>query len=149
MTDSVLTTEHLAQLVDRCITDLQNKSPRMLSELGTLLHSLAQATGDETYRVLSNPIGAFGNELASFQPLVVLPLLPTETRDKCHGMFEQAIKEGVEALGIVKSELQKGQTKDYKELVRAIALLTENDYKLYAERSGLTRTSSRPMPESD
>ena len=64
-------------------------------------------------------------------------------------MFNDAVKQGLDALEIVKDQLQKAEDRDYKEIVRAIALLTDNDYKLYAERAGLMRTPTRGMPESD
>jgi len=149
MSDPVLTTEHITQLVHRCIIELQNKNTRLLVDLSSLLHSLAQATGDDVYRVLASPLGGFAGELMSFRSLVAVPILPTETREKCEGMLDNAIKGGLEALEIVKNELQKGEARDYKEIVRAVALLTENDYALYGERSALTRASSRSMPDTD
>jgi hypothetical protein len=104
---------------------------------------------NDVYRILSNPLGSFGNELSSFEPLVALPFLPKESREKCQAMFDHAVEQGIEALEILKNELQKTVDVDYKEIVRAIALMVNNDYSLYRERSGLTQSTAKGVSESE
>jgi hypothetical protein len=103
---------------------------------------LGDATGDPLYDAFVPILGSFGSEIISFRPLVFLPILPEPTRKKFQTTFNDAINGCKEALLILKTQLCKNDSVDFKEILRSLSILGKHDYNLTMSRSTLTRPSS-------
>lgn len=145
MADSLLTKAHLSDLLDECAEELNSGVGSKLNDLAQVFHSLAQARDDSISWALPQSIGTFAGEVTQFQSLVALPILIEPIRSKCKAVLDNAVKDGTEALKIIRKQLCEENNPDCEAIIKAMALFNKNSYKLYSLRSQFMR--ARPPRE--
>jgi hypothetical protein len=138
---SILTSDHLAKLIDNCIEDLEDGGPK-LWDLAQVLHCTGEATGEPVYHALVPIIGSFASEIIAVRPIAFLPILPEPTRNRLQRIFNASIEGAKKSLTILKTELCKEDPIDAVKVLEAISILGKHDYELGMARSTLMKPTS-------
>lgn len=138
MMNPILTSAHLSDLIDECCTNLKDGNGLRMLDLAGLLHALSQATKNDVFLALPQPAGVFGQEIAAFKSLISIPILEQNTREKNKQLLDACVKEGVEALVLLKKELCDNHPNcDCEKVISAIAKLNKSSYELNKQRRAL------------
>lgn len=138
MNAAVMTRSDLSRFFDECISDL-DASGAKLFDLAHLLHCIGESTGKTEYHAFVGVFGSFGNELLFSRPLIGLPILPDETRKQYQSRFNEAVKQGKQALSEIKNQLCQNSVSDPVRLLEAISVIAKHDYELGSMRTYLLR----------
>jgi hypothetical protein len=121
----LISSEHIAGLLDKAIDDMQNGVGSRLMDLANVVASVAEAQNDSFLHVLPHAIGGFASELISARALVAIPMLPDTVRKRLGSQITVAVTEATSSLNSVKQELCSKDSMDHKAVMDAVGRLFE------------------------
>lgn len=105
MTRSLISSDNLGNLIDRCTNDLRNGLGTRLFDLASMMQSIAEANDDSVLFVLPQAIGGFANELLKSRSLITIPVLPEEIRKAQTSVVNIAVEQATKSLVVIKGQL--------------------------------------------
>ena len=149
MSDAILTKEQLSEYIDKVISSLQSGDSVLLSELASLLQTLAIVADDQILLALPQSIGSFASEFARFKTLVSVPFLDAEQRKRCNGSVEKAESDVVEGLKILQKELCNSSQRNCQNILNAMSMFSKHGYLLYSIRNQYTAVPSQRLMQDE
>lgn len=124
--------------MDDCIESLNSGDSTKLTELATLLQTLAMVTDDYVFLAIPQTIGSYASELAKFRTLVAFPILGEDDRKKCKKCIKKAMDEGVKGIQILKKEICDSSKRNSGNILKALAKFSKHGYLMYGLRTQFT-----------
>lgn len=148
MEESILTKQQLSLYFGKCKESLNSGNAAPLTELATLMQTIAMVTDDDVFLTLPQSLGAYATELMRFKTLVSVPLLGPEQRNNCQECMNAAVSEGMNGLDILKKELCESSERNYCNILKAMAKFSKHGYLMYSLRNQFVAVpASRALPE--
>lgn len=147
MTEPIITKQQLSGFFDKCATGLDNGDGVPLTELASILQTIALVTNDEVFLSLPQSVGAFASELMRFKTLISVPFLAEEQRNSCQTCVKEAVTEAKEALKLLQKELCQSGERDCKNILNAMSKFSKHGYLMYSLRNQFTAVPGRAMAE--
>lgn len=119
----LISSEHVAKLIDKVIEDLDNGMGFRLYDLASVLDSIAVAKDDPMLHIVPQAVGGFGSTLVNARAIVALPMLPEPMRQRLGRITKTAVEKAKESLNTIKEELCSKDEPDHKDLMNAIGVL--------------------------
>ena len=149
LSDSILTKQQVAAYIDKCISSLDSNDCIGLTELATLMQTLAIVTDESAFFPMPQSIGSYANELAKFRTLVAIPILGEDERKKCTKCMKEATGEGIKGLELLKKELCDSSKPRSDNILKAVAKFSKHAYLMYSIRTQYTAFPGSPKPQQE
>ena len=146
MTETLITTDDLANTIDRTITDLKDGTGSELSELASLCYSVSLVREKSVYALFPDIIFGLGEEITKVHSLTdMMRVLEEDKRKSLQGLLNDATK-SVNSLTALKKELcHSSPSPNYQTVVEHLSVLKSSSTKLYSKRTSLVRQQA-PIP---
>jgi hypothetical protein len=141
----LISSEHVANLIDKAIEDTNNGLGFRLYDLASVLDSIAEAQDQPILHVVPQAVGGFGNTLVNARAIVALPVLPEPMRQRINALIKISVEDATTSLKTIKDELCSKDDPEYKTLMNAIGVLFKQAGILLKESRAV---SSRRQPHS-
>lgn len=103
MTSATISSDSLSNLIDQCISDLNNGEGGKLVDLAGVFNAIAECNSEPHLFILPQGIGIFSSELLNSKSLTMVPVLPQETRDSHKKLIDSATDQATKALKEIKN----------------------------------------------
>jgi len=129
----VLSSQHLANLLDKCISSLESEyNTTCLYDITLLLGFVAKARNDLLSYAIQPFIGMLGPEIDDF--LAVTCQLPQNLQVELKENLKSLVARIASSLKRIKEELFERETPDYKSLLEALGEIGKSLSELYEYR---------------